>query len=269
MSRVVARFEGSPRTGRSSQKRAVTVWNPSSECQSVSSASRPMRLIVISGPAAAWSSSASKSGTVELLHRPVVLLHRPLPEVEVEVADRVLDRAPQRPAVLRHHAEESSPGHLIGQGLAVVMGDELLELVERQVGLAPDVAQLEGGIAVARVLPVDQPQPVAGVDDVGRQEVVVAGHDGWGGRPARPPSAGSAPELDETLGQAEAPLLDEGQVSLMDPEHVEVVGEPRARHGAPGRRRPGGGGCRGSRTSAGSYVRPSTQATTSTPRPGR
>src|SRR6266516_1172394 len=42
-------------------------------------------------------------------------LHRPGPEVEVERACRVLDRSPQRPAVLAHHPEQPGPGDLVPQ----------------------------------------------------------------------------------------------------------------------------------------------------------
>src|SRR5437764_15335186 len=65
---------------------------------------------------------------VELLDGPLVLLHRPAPEVEVDVGDPVLDRAPERPAVLRHQAPRASPRDLVAKRPAVVVGDELLEL---------------------------------------------------------------------------------------------------------------------------------------------
>src|SRR3954471_22689168 len=74
---------------------------------------------------------------VELGHRAVVLLHRPLPEVEVDRADRALDRPPQGPAVLGHQPPEPRPGHPMTEQLPVVGLHQLLELLISQVGLAP------------------------------------------------------------------------------------------------------------------------------------
>jgi hypothetical protein len=56
------------------------------------------------------------------------------------------------------------------------VADELVELLEGEVRLAPDVAELEAGVVVAGVLVVDQAEPVADVDEVLGQEIVVAGH---------------------------------------------------------------------------------------------
>src|ERR1700712_2673392 len=58
--------------------------------------------------------------TVELRHRPVVLLHRPGPEVVVERAHRALDRAPERPSVLRHQRPEPGPRDPMTQQTSVV-----------------------------------------------------------------------------------------------------------------------------------------------------
>src|SRR5215204_7796815 len=83
---------------------------------------------------------------------------------------------PQRPAVPRHQPEQPGPGDLVAQVLAVVAVDEHLELLETEQALAPDVAQLEARVVVAAVLVVDEPEPVAVVDEVGREQVVVARH---------------------------------------------------------------------------------------------
>src|SRR4051812_1124608 len=82
-------------------------------------------------------------GTVELLDRSVVLLHAPGPEVEVDGAHRVLDRPPERPAVLRHESPQSSSRDAVAKQLPVVRLHQLLELFRVQAGLAPDVPQLE------------------------------------------------------------------------------------------------------------------------------
>src|SRR4051795_1856322 len=66
--------------------------------------------------------------TVELGHRALVLLQPPGPEVEVDLRHAVLDRRPQRPAVLGHQAPEPRAGDLVAQPASVVGGDERLEL---------------------------------------------------------------------------------------------------------------------------------------------
>ena len=65
-------------------------------------------------------------------------------------------------------------GDLVAQRPAVVVRDELLELLEREIRLAPDVAELEARLVVAGVLVVDQPELAADVDEVLREQVVVA-----------------------------------------------------------------------------------------------
>src|SRR6202023_4126898 len=100
-------------------------------------------------------------GPVELRDRAVVLLHCPAPEIEVEIGDPDLDRAPKRPAVLRHQPPETAAGDLVPQRLPEVVRNELLELRERQIRLAPHVPELEARIVVARVLVVDQPKLAA------------------------------------------------------------------------------------------------------------
>src|SRR5438445_13177526 len=91
-------------------------------------------------------------GPVELGDGTLVLLQAPGPEVEVELRDAVLDRGPQHPAVLADEAPQPRTRDLVAQPAAVVRGDELVELGEREVRLAPDVAELEAGVAVARAL---------------------------------------------------------------------------------------------------------------------
>src|SRR3712207_1226920 len=111
---------------------------------------------------------------VELRERPVVLLHPPGPEVEVQGADRILDRGPQRPAVLRHQPPEPSTSDAVPEQPAVVRPDQRLQVLERQGGLAPDVAELEVGVVVAAVLVADQPELLAVVEEGSREQVVVA-----------------------------------------------------------------------------------------------
>jgi hypothetical protein len=125
-------------------------------------------------------------------------------------------------------------GDLVAQVPAGVGVHERRELVERQVRLLPDVAELEGGVPVAAVLVVDHPEPLAVVDEVRGEQVVVAGHRGAlpdrqrGGDPVR-----VRHQLEVPVRQPEAPLLDDPEVAALHREHVEVPGEPR-----PGVQRP-------------------------------
>ena len=97
-----------------------------------------------------------------------VLLKPSRPEVEVDIAGAVLDRCPERPAVLGHQAEQPRAGDLCPRSAAVVRAHQLVEMIEAQVRLAPDVAEFEAGVVVACVLVVDEPDPLTVVDHVGR-----------------------------------------------------------------------------------------------------
>ncbi len=89
-------------------------------------------------------------------------------------------------------------------------------------------------VPVAAVLVVDHPEPVAVVDEVGGEQVVVAGHRGAlphrqrGGDPVR-----LRHQLEVAVRQPEATLLDDPEVAALHREHVEVPDEPR-----PGVQRP-------------------------------
>src|ERR1700712_4373779 len=131
-----------------------------------------------------------EAGPLHLCDRPLVVLHRPVPEVVVQRADGVLDEPPQRPAVLRDHCLESGACHLLRPGGAEVRRDNLLEVLVVEPALRPAVAELEAGIVVAGVVVVDQPDLLA-VDD------------------------------------AESLVLTAPAVPGLALEHVEVVDEPR------------------------------------------
>src|SRR5580700_10109487 len=124
-----------------------------------------------------------------------------------------------------------------GEG-AVVRLDQLLELVEREVALAPDVAELEVGVVVPGVLVVDNEDRLAVVDEVGGQEVVVAragrhgpGAHGLADAPDVPGVVEVAPR------EAKAAASDAPEVVGLAFEHVEAVDErlaamePPAGHG--------------------------------------
>src|SRR5919204_6237329 len=76
--------------------------------------------------------------------------HGPGPEVVIDRAGPVLDRAPQRPAVHADQAaEQPGPGDLAAPRPAVVGRDQLGQGFGGQLGLGRDVAQLEAGVVVA------------------------------------------------------------------------------------------------------------------------
>ena len=116
------------------------------------------------------------------------------------------------------------------------MRDELCELLEREVRLAPDVAELEGGLVVAGVLVVDQLQLAADVDEVLGEQVVVARNRRLG-TPAHGVFEGAHLRLEVEIAvrQAETALLDDADVAPLDLEHVEVVAEPARAVEAPAR----------------------------------
>src|ERR1700729_1625903 len=67
--------------------------------------------------------------------------HGPGPEVEVDGARGVLDRAPQRPPVHADQAEQPGPGDPAPPRLAVVGRDQLGQSVGGQMRLGADVAE--------------------------------------------------------------------------------------------------------------------------------
>src|SRR3984957_3896153 len=155
-------------------------------------------------------------------------LHGPAPEVELDRAAGVLDRPPQRPSVLAYQPQDLGARYLIPQKFAVVPAHEGRESVGGQAAFAPDVAELETGIVVARVLVVDEPDLRAVVDEVRGQQVVVARH---GARLADREGLAGRGHLWHQLrvpGRDGEPARGgHGQVAPLDLEHVEVAGEPR------------------------------------------
>src|SRR5688572_18710910 len=103
----------------------------------------------------------------------LVALHPPPVEVVVDRTGRGLDEAPQRPAVLRAQRLQVDPG-AEGGVLRRPARDQLVGLLPAEAALGGGVAELEGRVVVAGVLVVDQPHPLAVVDEVAGQQVVVA-----------------------------------------------------------------------------------------------
>src|ERR1700751_812165 len=65
-----------------------------------------------------------EAGGREAAGRALEAFHRPGPEVVVDRARAVLDRAPQRPPVHADQAEQPGPGDHAPPGAAVVRGDQ-------------------------------------------------------------------------------------------------------------------------------------------------
>src|SRR5689334_19418526 len=156
--------------------------------------------------------------------------HCPGPEVIVDRTGAVLDRAPQRPPVHTDQAaEQPGAGGPAAAGTPVIGPNEVVEAVPGQVRLGRDVPELEAGVVVARQLVVDQPDTFAVVDEVGREQVVVAGDGAFGGGFQSFLGRGEVRgEVVVAVRDAEAAGAGHGQVAALDAEHVEVVAEPAA-----------------------------------------
>ena len=112
------------------------------------------------------------------------------------------------------------------RGAPVVCLDQLLQLLEREVAFAPDVAELEVGVVVARVLVVDDRHRSAVVNEVGRQQIVVARSQfHWADCQGVADPPDSIGMIEVAPGEAKAPSLDPRQVLGLELEHVEAVHE--------------------------------------------
>src|SRR5215472_18615757 len=90
-----------------------------------------------------------EAGGREAAGRALEAFHRPGPEVVVDRARAVLDRAPQRPPVHANQAaEQAGPGDLAAPRPAVVGRDQLGQGFSGQVRLGRDVAELEASVVV-------------------------------------------------------------------------------------------------------------------------
>src|SRR5664280_2062352 len=213
---------------RSGSSSSLLICTCSSRSSSVSTASAPApphrSVVALDVPDQLLQVRPPKGG-----HRPLVVLQAPGPEGEVDVTGRVLDRRPQRPPVLGHEPLEARPGDPVDQRSPVVAGDQQLELVVVEVALAGDVAEFEARVVVARVLVVDEVDPLTVVDEVPGQQIVVARHrrltpDGQGAPDPRHVTG----EVEVVRREPEAPVPHLTQVAGLDVEHVEVVDEPAA-----------------------------------------
>ena len=97
-------------------------------------------------------------------------------EVEVDVGGDRLDRRPEGLAEQRGGPEDPQLGEVawIGRCRLAISGQQARSWSSSEAGVGRDVGQVEEGMADAGIFPVDQPEPMAVVDDVGRQQVVVA-----------------------------------------------------------------------------------------------
>src|SRR4029079_10438275 len=142
---------------------------------------------------------------------------------------RAWDAAPWRLADVGHDHLEAHPGEEGIGDLAEVRGTELADPRLLPALLLAGVTELEGGVVVAAVFVVDQPQPLAVVQVVLGQQVVMARDGGqWMDAerrlyPRQPIEPVAIPVRDQDRA-----LIDDAQVALGRAEHVEVVAEPRA-----------------------------------------
>src|SRR5215218_8458062 len=97
-------------------------------------------------------------------------------EVEVDLGDRGLHDAPHRLAEVGHDPHQPDGREAPARaGLAPVALEQPLVPGLVEAGGDRQVGEVEVAVAHARVLPVDDPDPLAVVDEVGRQQVVVTG----------------------------------------------------------------------------------------------
>src|SRR5437867_571940 len=167
---------------------------------------------------------------VEGSGRPIPPLDRPPPEVVVDRGDPRLDRSPQGPPHIGHHGLQVHPAEQLGPHLAEVgltqHGTELLV----EAALLGGVTELETWVVVPAVLEIEDPQLRSIVDVVLGEKVVVAGPGCRWALPERPLDRCDLPHpLTEAVRDGHTVLVAHPQIELDQPEHVEVVEEPRAR----------------------------------------
>ena len=162
------------------------------------------------------------------------LVHGPLPEVELEAAHAVLDHPPQGPAVAGDEPPELGPGD---QRVEAVLRrprgrstrvHRSASCVGVEVRLGRRVAELEGRLVHPRVLVVDDPQVAAVVEDVRREQVVVARHEHLGSlREDRLHPLEVRLEREVGGRHPESAVAHDGEVLGAHREHVEPAEEGR------------------------------------------
>ena len=96
-------------------------------------------------------------------------------EVEIELGNPTLHQAPHRLAEVGHEPHQPYGGNVSRSLLAEVGGHQHPVLIDVELLVGRQVAQVEEAIAHTRVLPIHDPD-LAVVEEVGVQEVVVAGN---------------------------------------------------------------------------------------------
>src|SRR5262249_38896287 len=149
-------------------------------------------------------------------------------EIERDARDGRLDRGPERPAHIGDDHVEADARDQRGSGGAEVRGAEIFHAGVVVVQLPARVAELERGVAVATVLPVDQTKPGGLLDVVVSQEVVVARHARErGDRQGRSDPLDDGSARREAGRHGEAPLRDDLSIPVGEAKHVEVAPESR------------------------------------------
>ncbi len=167
-------------------------------------------------------SASRKRGFSAVCLQPVEVLGAVAREVEVDVRDRLLHEAPHRLAKIRHEAHQDvavEVGSAVGREQLAVAG--VVQPVRDG-----EVREVEGGVTHAGVLPVDDPEPLAGVDEVRRQQVVVARNERDRPRRRLDP-VGDRLRSREPGREGDSVRAGDLRVSLDDPEGVEPPGDRR------------------------------------------
>ena len=104
------------------------------------------------------------------------MLARICDEIHVKRADALLQHAPHRLPKVGDHAHQRQSSEALRAGRAAVVGrKEIVVLIGGQLVVDAEVAEIEERIAHPGVLPVDDPDARAVVDEVRVEQIVVAG----------------------------------------------------------------------------------------------
>ena len=173
------------------------------------------------GPRASSHPSASRKRWSVGRPLQAVEVRRRVPrEVEVELRDALLDDAPHRLAEVGHEAHQRQRS-----GIAAAVTVEQRSLAVRiQLVVDGEVREVEVRVAHAGVLPVDDPRPLAVVDEVQGEEVVVARHQ----RAAAARGLDAVGDVEQLLvlgRNLHATLASGRRVRLDHAKHIETGGQ--------------------------------------------
>ena len=141
-------------------------------------------------------------------------------EVEVQLGHGRLHHAPHRLAEVRHEAHELECLDVCRADVADVRLEQHLALRRVELVVDGEVREIEEAIAHTRVLPVDDPEPLAVVQEVRIQEVVVARNRHVGSASSLDPAGDLVRPL-VCVGRLPTALLGRPPIGLDHAEGVE------------------------------------------------